>query len=311
MNKPMRFALIGHPVDHSASPAMHRAAFRKLGLPHSYEAIDCGWENQVATAVNLLKRGAFSGLNITIPYKKKIVEFIDVVEEQAQATGAVNTLVRKPDGKIHGYNTDIDALADEIRARGSRFTCAMIIGSGGAAAAALGACKQLGVRVVGMTSRSWATSELVYDLENATHFRTMGALTLPWPGLRDEQAPTVSNLSSAMHLQWADMAAMADVVIQATSAGLSPKNPGDEVADIIPWLRLPAHTIAIDVVYSSRDTPFVAKAKARGLVAATGEGMLVRQGARAFELWLGIPAPMEEMHQAVSDHLGRRLDPWR
>lgn len=295
MMRILRFAVIGHPVAHSASPAMHGAVFRALGLSHTYEAVDCPGRPAVEAALGLVRRGGIAGLNVTAPHKRLVVELADRVDSSVSEVGAANTLVRDGDDRVVAYNTDVPALVDELERLAPRQATAMILGAGGAASAALAACRSYGMRVVGVTTRSWPTSEAVYEDATAEAFRARGALTLPWPS---GDRGTGSRLSSALRLQWLDLAAAADLVIQATSVGVRDPNAPD-LDGVIPWAELSPSAVALDLVYGPRPTAFLVAARARVEKAENGLGMLVGQGARALALWLGIDAPRDVMAAAV------------
>jgi shikimate 5-dehydrogenase len=132
----------------------------------------------------------------------------------------------------------------------------------------------------------------------------MGALTMPWP--RIDEPATSGKLSQALRLQWSELAAGADLVIQATSAGMAGGDPGEDVSGIVPWARLPPHAIAYDVVYNPRTTPFLRAARERGLTAVDGLGMLVRQAGLSIQLWTGQAPPLERMRQAAEEALEAR-----
>jgi shikimate dehydrogenase len=271
-----RFAVIGDPVAHSKSPAMHAAAYRALGLDCRYEAIRVP-ASDLPAIVQRLRDGEYDGFNVTVPHKQRVVHHVDDVDPSASDVGAANTLVRGPledratplvvarVGVVRAYNTDVAALRAELVALAPErspehwaASRAIVVGSGGAAKAAVAALRSLGV------SHSIVRS------------RRDGNLA---PGAEDAGALTV---------------------VQATSAGMDGADPGDEVARAIDWRALPGQAIALDVVYAPPETPFLRAARARGVRAANGLGMLARQGALAFELWLGVPAPLDVMRAALT-----------
>ncbi len=299
----LRFGLVGMPVRASASPAMHRAALQAMGLPHCYELIECREEAQLEGVLQALRRRNYTGLNVTLPYKRAVLSLVDDVHVSVDQTGAANTLLLSAAERVVAYNTDLPALSAELRALlPPSLATVVILGSGGAAFSALAACKELGARVIAMTSRSWQTSEAVYESPVAADLRERGALTLRWPS--GASAPMSSNLSGAMQLQWAELAATADLIIQATSAGMIGGASGHEVAALIPWRKLRPSTRVLDVVYGP-PTPFLQAARAAGLRAVSGVGMLVRQGALALELWTRQRPPLQLMEQAVLQHVAQ------
>ena len=303
MTQRLRFSLLGHPVRHSVSPAMCTAAFAALGLPHVYTAIDIPSEGGLGRIVDDLRAGTLAGCNVTLPFKRAVLELADRRASSAEEVGAANVLTRDPDGRLVAHNTDAEALAQELAAAwGTRPRLrAAIIGAGGAALAALVACRRLGFQLVFMTSRSWANTELVYDAPTAQLARDLGALTAPWPRT-DEAAPS-GKLSQALRLQWGELVAGADCVIQATSAGMKGGDPGEDLTGVVPWEKLPAHALAYDLVYNPTETPFLKAARARGLDAVGGLGMLVRQAALSIHLWTGQTPPLDRMRKAAEDAL--------
>ena len=263
-----RFAVIGDPVAHSRSPALHAAAYRALGLPHAYEAVRVT-PGQLAAVVQQLREGRYDGLNVTVPHKQAVLALADVVDASARDVGAANTLALVG-GRVVAFNTDAPALARELSAlAGERDWSrgrALVLGSGGAARAAVRALSHdLGCRDVVVRSRSSPPP---------------GTAGQPWRPDAESEARTLA-------------------VVQATSAGMEGADPGDAVAAAVAWDALPPDAVALDVVYAPPDTPFLRAARARGLRTAGGLGMLARQGALAFEIWLGIPAPLEVMRAAL------------
>jgi shikimate dehydrogenase len=265
-----RFAVIGDPVAHSRSPALHAAAYRALGLPHGYEAVRVT-PAELPAVVQQLREGRYDGLNVTVPHKQAVLALADDVDATAREVGAANTLALTS-GRVVAFNTDATALGRELSAlageRDWTLGRALVLGSGGAARAALRTlAHDLGCRDVVVRSRSSAPP---------------GGTGQPWWPDAASEAPTRT-------------------VVQATSAGMEGADPGDAAAGAVAWDALPHDAVALDVVYAPPDTPFLRAARARGLRAANGLGMLARQGALAFEIWLGIPAPLEVMRAALEE----------
>lgn len=250
----MRFALLGDPVAHSKSPVMHAAAFRALGASHTYEAIRTS-AAEIEERIEDLRRGKFDGLNVTIPHKQRALELSDLVTDHAKNANAANTLVRRGD-KVHAHNTDVPAIQKRLQSLGAQNGHAIVIGSGGAARAAVVALEHMGVKEIAVRSRKGSWSP-----DPAWEARTT-------------------------------------IVIQATSAGMQGKDPGDEVSRVIAWDALPDHAVALEVIYAPPSTPFLEAAIARGLRAENGVAMLVEQGALALELW-GVEPDRKAMLDAV------------
>jgi len=282
----LRFAILGDPVAHSKSPAMHAAAFRALGLPHRYEAFRVR-EDELGGWVEKLRSGAFEGFNVTVPHKRAILAYVDVLHPCAALVGAANTLVRDEEGRIVAHNTDVTAIAEELRALAPDVAAAgpgvgLVLGGGGAARSAIVAlARGLGVRRVVVRARRDATA-LVRELEPA--LRRAGHDVVLEAEALEAHPETEGELA---------------YVVQATSAGMQGAEPGGAVAAAVAWDALPARAAALDVVYAPSDTPFLGLAWEHGIRATGGLGMLARQGALALELWLRVPAPYGAMLGAL------------
>lgn len=277
-----RFVLLGHPVAHSVSPDIHAAAYRALGLPHRYELVDCPDVAAFESAISELRRGALAGANVTVPHKALALELSDEADTLARETEAANVLVHR-DGAIVAYNTDVIALVDELAVHAPGATSAVILGAGGAARAAVSACRARGVRDLTVVARRFPAGEAL---------TRMGARQCSWPTTAHENFAFVDALS------------VADLVIQATSAGMLGGPPGEVVADLVPWERVPASALAYDVVYTPAVTPFLDAARRRGLGARGGLGMLIGQAAAAIRVWLDVDPPLHAMEAAARRALG-------
>jgi shikimate dehydrogenase len=276
MTRPLCFVLLGHPVAHSVSPAIHGAAYRALGAPHRYEVRDCPTPDHVRAQVDAIRSGTIAGANVTVPWKRLALELADRADDSARATGVANVLSCDERGVITASNTDAGALAQEIAALHPAPRRAAIIGAGGAAQAAVVACRSLGLVDISVSSRSWRGGEPAASWKHAATFERLGASPRAWPEHSADRRPDA--LTPAL--------LDADVIVQATSAGMHGAGPGEEVSDWVPWRDLAAGAVAIDVVYNPRVTPFLAAAQAAGVVHRGGLGMLVRQAALALEIWL-------------------------
>ena len=276
MTESKLFLLLGHPVGHSVSPAIHGAAYRELGLPHRYEVVDCPSEAHVRAQVERLQRGEIAGMNVTVPWKRLAFELCDQPDESAQRTGVANVLARDARGRLVGSNTDARALAEEIAELHPAPRRAAVIGAGGAAQAAVVACQSLGISEVLLSNRGWTSAEPRARWNRAPALAALGAQLCTWPQNAQDRDP--EGLASLI--------ARVDVIIQATSAGMRGAGPGESVSDWIPWRELAPGAVAIDVVYNPPSTPFLEAARSARLRCAGGLGMLVRQAAAAIRIWL-------------------------
>ena len=290
-----RFVLLGHPVAHSLSPAIHQAAYRELALPHRYELIDAADETAVKAALAELKAGRIAGSNVTVPWKKVALALADRADASAADVGAANTLVRAADGAIVAHNTDVRALAEELRGLVGTVERALVVGAGGAALATVAAARLAGAREVGVTARRFSAATERSSWPGADALSRLGATPLAWPVAGNEAD------------ELARFAAGTKLVIQATSAGMHGADPGEGVARLVPWALLPPGAGAYDLVYNPAETEFLRAASAAGVRARGGLGMLVGQAALAFEIWFGQRAPREAMQRAAEAALAARL----
>lgn len=304
---PLRFAVIGSPIGHSKSPLLHTAAYRALGLPHSYERIEVTTDADLVRRVHELREGVFAGLNVTVPHKRRVLELVDDLDASAAAVGAANTLVREEAG-LRAHNTDAPALVFELErlatASGShpRGRSAVVIGDGGAARAAIFALGALGAAEVTVRARR---------PKNEVELRAALAAGQGRASGHAARLTVEARLDRDGERERPDLAA----IVQTTTAGMHGSGvPGEVAVRAVDWASVPDDAVALDVVYAParasgeasdlRDrTPFVEAAFARGLSADGGLGMLARQGALAFELWLGLAPPFEIMLDALRESL--------
>lgn len=271
----MRLAgVIGDPVEHSLSPCMHNAAFAELGIDATYELWPTALENLPARIASL-RDPAVLGANVTVPHKQAVMPMIDAISETARQIGAVNTIVRR-DGRLFGDNTDaygfrrsIEIAYSEMRLKG-----AVVLGAGGASRAVIVALQDMGLSSIVIANR---TPERATSLA-----KELGVATASWDRVADEQFPHI------------------DLLVNATSLGWHDELP----IEVDTLARLPERALVLDLTY--RETPLLRAAGARGLRTLDGLGMLVHQGARAFELWTGRGAPVEIMQAAVVAEQARR-----
>jgi len=269
--------IIGDPVSHSRSPAIHNAAFAALGLDMVYVPLPvCAVD--LAAAVQGLKALGMRGANVTVPHKGGVVPLVDWLDKDARLADAVNTIV-VDDGLLNGYNTDVAGVRDAVLdAAGAslRGSAALILGAGGAARAAAIALARLGMEIT-IVNRTDARARRLQEL-----------LAAGVPGARCRRlAPdAVSPADIARHR----------LLVNASSLGM-------EGASKVPqWMadNVTAEQIVFDLVYTDTETDLIVRARDRGAEVIGGLSMLVRQAAAAFELWTGHPAPLKVLQDAAT-----------
>jgi shikimate dehydrogenase len=273
-----RFAVIGDPIAHSLSPVMQTAALRALGLPHTFEALRVPKELLPAT-LDRLRRGELHGLNVTVPHKVEALKLCDLFTDEVAVTGAVNTLFVDATGRLVGSNTDVEGLRADLLAEGIVPKRALLLGTGGAARAALVAISQLDCEVT-VAGR---------DPESARRVT------------REAQRGNATS--------WSNLGGPYDLIVNATSAGMSGGEDGTPIAEAWDRAEKTSATAAYDLVYRPRETLFLARARAQGHRGIDGLGMLVEQGARALSIFIGTPIdPMVKraMRDAVESATGGR-----
>ncbi|WP_211745537.1 shikimate dehydrogenase [Paenibacillus sp. Marseille-Q4541] len=275
--KPSGYTLLGvmgDPIAHSKSPAMHQIALQETGLQGSYVPLHVSPEGLDA-AVRGIKAMGFRGVNVTIPHKVEIMAFMDELDDSAKLIGAVNTVVHEEDGRLIGYNTDgigyVRSLKEEAVSsiEGKHI---VVIGAGGAARGIVYALLLESPASVTILNRTVERAEMI-----ASDFKSMGQVQ----GLATGDSQQVLLRS--------------DIVINTTSVGMHPnlhETPIDP-AD------LPEGIVVSDLIYNPLETKLLSIAKEKNCVIHGGLGMFVYQGAIAFEHWFGIPAPVNAMRRAV------------
>ncbi len=274
--------IIGWPVGHSLSPRMHNAAFAALGLNFAYVPLPVA-PGQVEAAIRGLLALGFVGANVTVPHKSAVMPYADELTPAARAIGAVNTLVARSDGTLLGDNTDAYGFSADLRAHGVAVgpgRRALVIGAGGGARAVAYALAAAGTTVAVANRTFSKAEELCRGIGQAVS--ALGSAGSLSPYRFPDDLPGLAHA--------------ADLVVNATALGLR----GEQ--DPLPWdasATLRPGQIVYDLVYPSQAsdewTPFLRLAAAQGARAISGTGMLIHQGARAFELWTGVPAPVEVM----------------
>jgi shikimate dehydrogenase len=277
-------AVLGHPIKHSLSPAMHNAALAEMARAdprfadwryHRFDILP----DALPDALELLHRKKFLGLNLTVPHKTLAFDRVAGIDPAARPVGAINTLHWTPAG-WRGHNTDGHGLAAAIRetlARELAGAPVVLLGAGGAARAAAVECLRRRCASLWIANRTRAHLDTLLAA-----LRPLAAAgTIPLHGF-DPAAPP------------ADIP-VAALVINATSAGLRDSDPAP--FDLARLARRPAGVF--DMIYNPPQTRLLAQAAALGLPAVNGLAMLVHQGVRALEIWTGQPPPIEPMRRAA------------
>lgn len=280
--------LIGWPVSHSVSPAMHNAAFAALGLDWRYIPlpVDPALPGAVGDAVRGMRALGLRGINVTVPHKQAVLPFLDRIAPAAQAMRAVNTIIVAADGSLTGDNTDAPGFIADLRAHGVEPAGrrVLVLGAGGSARAIVYGLAQAGAQQITVANRSVERAEhLLDDLQPFLGATTGAVVALP-----DSLA---------------DVAAESTLIVNCTSLGMTPH------ADTTPWpveLPLRPDQIVYDLVYNPADTLLLQQTRAGGAHAIGGLGMLIWQGALAFKHWTGQPAPVAVMRGAAEEQMRRR-----
>jgi shikimate dehydrogenase len=269
--------LLGNPVEHSLSPAMQNAAFQYLRLHWVYAplAVD---PQQIGQVIGILRSSNVRGANVTIPFKEAVISHLDQVDDHAVWLGSVNTIYRK-DEKIYGTSTDGEGFLRSLGSlrRSLKGSTGILLGAGGAAKAVAGALAGSEVNKFFIANRSSQRSkELAKIVKNR------------YPQLEINVISFKESEKLLPRVDW---------VIQATSLGLNPDDPSP-----ISLKNASSQTWVVELIYN-RSTVFLTGAIKKRLRSVGGLGMLLHQGALAFEKWTGRPAPLKIMQKVLIQNL--------
>ncbi len=260
--------VIGDPVAHSLSPALHNAAYEAAGLDWTYVAFHVP-RGRAAEAVDAMRTLGIRGLSVTMPHKDAVAVAADVVTPAVRALGAANCLELDSEGRVVAHNTDGDGFVKSFEREGDSITgkSIAVIGAGGAARSVIEACGRAGARSVMVINRSLGRAESAAALAG-----DVGSVVGP------------------------EAASDADVVVNATPLGMGelsgmPIDPG----------VLSSAQMAIDLIYHPLETSWLAACRLRGLRTESGLMMLLHQAAIQFTLWTGVEAPIEAMTTAYAE----------
>ncbi|KHO62353.1 shikimate dehydrogenase [Thermoanaerobacter sp. YS13] len=255
------YGLIGHPVEHSLSPLIHNYAFNSLNLNCVYTVFNVLPE-KLEEAVKGVKALGIRGVNVTVPHKEKIIDYLDVVSEEALKIGAVNTVVNEG-GILKGYNTDVYGFIDSLTEAGEKIERrkAVVLGAGGASKAVCVALALDGIDSIIVANRS---VERAKDLSE--YIKKEFKIPCDYCSINEvEEIPEI------------------DMLVNTTSVGMYPKVEDSPVSEKV----VSKAKFVYDVIYNPFETVFLKYAKKNGIKYSNGLSMLVNQANYSFKLWTG------------------------
>lgn len=270
-----KVGLLGWPLGHSLSPIMHNAAFAACGLDFVYLPLATP-PNLLPDAIAGLRAMGFTGVNLTIPHKIAVRDYLDEIDESAQLIGAVNTIEFK-DGRLIGHNTDAAGYIGALELAGIDVTGkhAVVLGAGGAARAVIAGLISARIASVTIGAR---------DPGKAAALAGLFTTAIPVNGMDWDKRGFDEALPKA------------DLIVNTTPLGMYPAT-GNQPP--LAWKLVKPSAIISDLIYNPLQTQFMLEGSRRGHTVVGGEGMLLEQGALAFQLWTGCEAPRAVMRQAL------------
>jgi shikimate dehydrogenase len=274
------YCIIGDPIHHSLSPAMHNAAFAAKGLNSSYIAFRVP-QNELKESIESLRSINIAGFNVTTPHKTNVMRYLDELEPMAKKASAVNT-VNNIEGIFRGYNTDVYGFIEPLHKRHVDFRGmhVLLIGSGGAARA-----------VVVALAEENAIAKLIIanrDVQRANELATLGDRL----GMKCEVVPFEKAT---------DFSPACDLIVNATKLGMNNE------PSLIDHLHIQKGSIVYDIVYRPMVTDLIENAKYAQASVVYGYEMLIEQGAKAFEIWTGLSAPRDAMKKNLLGIFGEPM----
>lgn len=264
--------VIGSPIAHSRSPALHGYWLKRYGLKGHYVPLDIA-QADLRDALRMMPKMGFVGCNVTIPHKEAILQIADVVTDRAALIGAANTLIFRKDGKIHADNTDGAGFVANLRQNAPQWKPAsgpaVVFGAGGAARAVIAALIEVGVPEIRLTNRTRARAEAIR-----------------------------ADFGAKITVQeWVQAPAMLDgaaTVVNTTALGMTGKSDFN-----VPLDTLSPSALVTDIVYTPLMTQFLIEAQDRGCTVVDGLGMLLHQAAPGFERWFGQRPDVDDATRAA------------
>jgi shikimate dehydrogenase len=270
-------AVIGHPVSHSLSPALHNAAFRAAGVDWIYTAFDVA-PGDAARALDAMRALGLEGLSVTMPHKEHVAGAVDRCSPAAAALNSVNTVVRLGDGRLEGHNTDGAGFVASLRESGCdpAGRRVVVVGAGAAARAVIDAMARERAAQIVVVNRSAERAHQAAHLAGSSG-----------------RVGTIDDVRDS------------DLIVNATSVGMGADALAVDQTPVPAHLLRPSHVVA-DLVYHPLETPLLAAARAVGAHTVDGLGMLVHQAALQQQLWLGVLPDVAVMRAAAINELSSR-----
>jgi len=284
---PPLYGVIGHPVAHSRSPALQLAAFQAAGLPAQYPRIELTPE-ELPAAVEAMRRRPFAGWNCTVPHKPALLALVDARDPSAEAAGGANTVLNE-NGRLTGFSTDGPGWVRAIRedfGLDVRDLRILVLGAGGAGQAIACQCALEGCERLVIANRTPEKArELAGRLAPRFHSTKLLGADLRLKAIPLEEAAIAREIHTI------------DLVVNGTSSGLRPSDP-----PVLPARVLQPHLCVYDTIYQPARTGLLRAAQEAGARTANGLSMLLHQGALAWEIWTGRPAPLDAMRLALQQN---------
>lgn len=268
------YAVIGDPVSHSLSPRIMNSAFAATGVDAVYVALQVK-EQDAAQAMEMIRRFGLAGVNVTMPLKQAIVPYLDQLSPAAQQVGAANCVVNQA-GLLHGHNTDCTgfrlSLATHFQAAPATV---MLLGAGGAA------------RAIAAELVRWGCRNLVISNRSQDKAEQLAAL------FADQTACSIAVMPWACE-EWAEQLNHADLLVNATSLGMGGSG---SLAELLPWQEIRRKPVIYETIYNPLDTDLLVQARRHHFSVVAGTELLLWQAVAGFEIWTGLPAPVDVMRQ--------------
>lgn len=275
--------LIGDPIEHSISPQMHNAAYKELSLNYEYKLLKTTLA-ELPKTIEKLKNPSTAGFNVTIPHKENVIKYLDYVDNSAQIIGAVNS-VKNDNGILKGFNTDAIGFIESLT-RDANFDPKnkkiLLIGAGGAAkAVAVALCKEMCQEIS------------IYDIDTNKAKILVQSLSEKFSDIKISLIDSKHKINQVL--------INSDCIINATPIGMHPKDDSSPIDDDAPFRE---GQVVYDLVYNPPITKLMKIASQKGTKTFSGLGMLVRQGAAAFELFTEQVPSIKTMWNAAEEALG-------